>query len=87
MEVPRLGVKLELQLLAYATATGMLAPLPTEQGQGLNLHPYGHYVGFLTRQATTGTPGFFIKTTHQIAIEKKKPMANVYVYEGGSLFR
>ena len=34
MEVPRLEVKLELQLLAYTTATAMLDPQPTEQGQG-----------------------------------------------------
>ena len=32
MEVPRLGVKLELQFLAYATA--MEDPEPTERGQG-----------------------------------------------------
>ena len=24
-------------------------PLPTEQGQGSNLNPHGHYVGFLTQ--------------------------------------
>ena len=55
MEVPSLGVKSELQLLAYATATAMpdlshicdlteagatLDPWPTEQGQGSNLHPH-----------------------------------------------
>ena len=31
-------------------------PLPTEQGQGSNLHPHRHYVGFLTHWATMGTP-------------------------------
>ena len=52
MEVPRLGVKLELQLPAYSTDTATrdpephlrpipqlpatLDPWPTEQGQGLN---------------------------------------------------
>ena len=30
MEVPRLGVELELQLLAYTTATAMQDPQPTE---------------------------------------------------------
>ena len=29
MEVPRLGVELELQLLAYATATATMDPSPT----------------------------------------------------------
>ena len=57
MEVPRLGVKLELQLLAYTTAmatpdlihicdllqiTAMPDPYPTEQGQGLNPYPHGY---------------------------------------------
>ena len=58
MEVPRLEVKSELQLLAYTIATRhtgsepnlqptpqLLAtpdPSPTEQGQGLNLHPHPH---------------------------------------------
>ena len=40
MEVPRLGVKLELQLPAYATAIAMPDPQPTELGQELNLHPH-----------------------------------------------
>ena len=62
MEVPRLGVKLELQLPAYTTATGMLDPshvcnlhhsysparsLTSEQGQGSNLHPHGSLSGSL----------------------------------------
>ena len=54
MEVPRLGVKLELQLPAYTTATvtrdpshvtqfvTTLDPRPTERGQGSNLHPHGY---------------------------------------------
>ena len=51
---PRLGVELELQLLAYATATpdsscvydlylqltAMLDPQPNERGQGLCPHGY-----------------------------------------------
>ena len=44
MEVPGLGVKSELQLPAYATATPQLVatldPQPTERGQGSNLHPH-----------------------------------------------
>ena len=56
MEVPRQGVELELQLPDHATATAMpdptpnlkpqlmatQGPLPTERGQGWNLHPYGY---------------------------------------------
>ena len=64
MEVPRLEVKSELQLLAYPTATTkpdpsracnlrhslqpMPDPQPTEWGQGSNPHPHRHYVRFLT---------------------------------------
>ena len=35
MEVPRLGVKLELQLPACATTTAMLDPQPTELRPGM----------------------------------------------------
>jgi len=58
MEVPRLGVQLELQLLAYTTATAtwiqatsavstpqliaMPDPQLSERGQGLNLYPHGY---------------------------------------------
>ena len=57
MEVPRLGIKLELQLLAYAIAhsttataclrptpqlTATLDPQPTEWGQRPNLYPHGY---------------------------------------------
>ena len=54
VEAPRLGVELELQLPAYATArsepplrpvlqlAAMPDPYPTERGQGLNLHLHGH---------------------------------------------
>ena len=53
LEVPRLGVKSELQLPAYNNAgselclgptswlTAMPDPQPTELGQGLNLQPHG----------------------------------------------
>ena len=57
MEVPRLGVKSELQLPAYTTATATMGsepclqptpqlmampdPGPTGQGQGLNPRPHG----------------------------------------------
>ena len=33
--------------------------LPTAWGQGSNLHPHRHNVGFLTHWGTTGTPGSF----------------------------
>ena len=41
-------------------------PWPTEQGQGSNLHPHGHYVGFLTCSATTGTPSLGSKHLEMI---------------------
>ena len=37
MEIPRLGVKSELQLLAYTTATAMWNPSHSQQHQILNL--------------------------------------------------
>ena len=64
MEVPRLGVELELQLPAYTTVTAMpdLSSIcnlchslqqhrilnPPSEAQGLNPHPHGQYVKFLT---------------------------------------
>ena len=67
MEVLRLGVESELQLLAYTIATATMAlsciyDLPHGSWQcqilnpGSNTHPHGHYVRFLTRRATVGTP-------------------------------
>ena len=63
LEVPRLGVQWELQLLAYATATATPDPSrvcdlhrSTRQhwilnspkwGQGSNLHPHGYQLGLL----------------------------------------
>ena len=41
MDIPRLGVKWDLQLLAYTTVTATPDPQLTERGQGLNLHPHG----------------------------------------------
>ena len=71
IEVPSLGVKSELQLLAYATATVTLdlsyicnlrfslwqcwINIPPGN-QGSNTLPHGHYVAFLTYWATRGTP-------------------------------
>ena len=62
MEVPRLGVKLELQFVVYTTAASdlngthnLLCSLqqrqilnPLNRAQGSNPHPQGAYVGFLT---------------------------------------
>ena len=78
MEVPRLEVKSELQLLAYPTATTkpdpsracnlrhslqpMPDPQPTEWGQGSNPHPHRHYVRFFTCWATMGTAILYFKT-------------------------
>ena len=55
MEVPKLGVKSQLQLPAYPTATATLDLELTHRGQGSNPHPHGHLLGsFLL--ATTETP-------------------------------
>ena len=52
MDVSRLGVEWELQLLAYTTATATWDPEPAKQSQGLNpspmdtnwvLNPLSHY--------------------------------------------
>ena len=76
MEVPRLGVELELQqavntgselrLWPTSQLTAMKDPHPTEQGQGSNLHPHdtsqAHH-----HQATTATPTrrtFCLKCLH-----------------------
>lgn len=71
MEVPRLGVELELQLLAYATAMAVQdlsrvcdrslqqhwIPQPTEQGEWSD--PYPHDTSCICLCcATVGTPGF-----------------------------
>ena len=66
---PGQGIKSELQLRAYTTATARLDPQPTEQGQGSNLHPHRFYVGFSTCTATARTPFsffffFFLNTFH-----------------------
>ena len=78
MDIPRLGVESELQLLAYATARAMadlshicnphhcLQPcwifLSTEQGQGLNLHPV--YTGWILNPLIhNGNPRKFVTLT------------------------
>ena len=63
MEVPGLGLdhscsyqptpqpqqgRIQATSVTYATAVAMPDLYPTEQGQELNLHLHGHYVGFLT---------------------------------------
>ena len=47
MEVPRLGVELELQLLVYATAWSNFRSLTHCVRPGIKPTSYGHYVGFL----------------------------------------
>ena len=47
MEVPGVGVELELQLPSY-TPVATLDPYSAKQGQGWNLHLHGHYFEFLT---------------------------------------
>ena len=48
MEVPRLGVKFELQLPAYAIATAIPDLSPTEQGHRSTLNPDGYWLGLLS---------------------------------------
>ena len=65
MEVPRLGIKLELQLPAFASViatqdpslvcdllqpVAILAPQPTERGQGSNLVPSWILVWFISTE-------------------------------------
>ena len=38
-------VELELQLPVFATDTTVPDPYPTEQDQGVNLHPHGYWLG------------------------------------------
>ena len=73
MEIPRLGVELELHLPVYTTATAMQNPslicnLPHSSefcqilnppSQGSNPHPHGYYLGSLT-------------TESQLELQKKK---------------
>ena len=44
---PGQRLKLELQLLTYTIARGNTRSLPSERGQGLNLHPHGYQSGSL----------------------------------------
>ena len=46
----------ELQLQAYATVMVTSDPSPTEWAQASNPYPQGHYAGFLTYWASSGTP-------------------------------
>ena len=69
MEVPRLGVKTELQLLVYATATATWDPsliwdlhhssqqrrILNPLSKGWNLRPHGYWTGLLSL-SRTGTP-------------------------------
>ena len=76
MEVPRLWVQLELQLLAFATATAMQDPShvcnlhhssrqhqilnPLSEGQGSNLHPHVCQSGLLTPELWRELPRLFL---------------------------
>ena len=80
MEVPRLEVKLELQLLAYSTATAMWDlnwvcslhhstalpdPQPTEWGQGSNPYPH-EYLYPLCQNRNSLKSTFLISGTNNI---------------------
>ena len=74
MEVPRLGVESELQLLAYTTGTATrdpshilrptlqltaaLDPQPTKRGQGSNPHPHGYELGFNPTESQQKLPKY-----------------------------
>ena len=60
MEVPGLGVQLELRPPAYTTAQLMVAldPSPTDRGRGLNLHPHDP-VRLLTGEPRRDSLGHF----------------------------
>ena len=47
----------------------VLDPWPTEQGQGLNPNPHGHYVRFLTHWAKTGTLTFNISVILYVTLD------------------
>ena len=50
MEVPRQVAESEPHLQPTPQLMAMPDPQPTEQGQGLNLHPYGYQLGLLTTE-------------------------------------
>ena len=56
MEIPGVGVELDLQLPAYSTACSNAKSSPSGPGQGSNLHPHRDNNGSLTLWATMGTP-------------------------------
>ena len=74
MEIPRLGVELELQLPACTTATATpdLSRICNRHcslwqcwilnplSKGSNLHPHGDNVGFSTQWAMMGTPASYL---------------------------
>ena len=80
MKVPRLGVKLELQLPAYATGTAMpdlsctcdlqhssqQCYYTTERDQGLNLRPHGYQSGALPLSHNGNSPSPLFETMETI---------------------
>ena len=67
MEVPRLAVELDLHLRPTPQLTGTLDPQPTEQGQGLNLHPHGYQSDsvLLCHNRSSPTPRVLRTLLHQ----------------------
>ena len=57
MEVPELGVQMELQLPAYTTGTAIPDPQPIEWGQGDQTHILMDTSHILNPRGTMGTPG------------------------------
>ena len=79
MEVARLGVKSELQLPAYTTATATPDALTHWARPGIKCTSSWILVGFLTRWATMGTPIFLISLKGK---EKQQDIKHSFIKEG-----
>ena len=72
MEVPRLGVESELQLLAYTTAYGNTGT-PTHQARpGIELTPSWILVGFISTESQQELPGVSFNYT---VLQRQKNVA------------
>ena len=74
MEVPELGVQMELQLPAYTTGTAIPDPQPIEWGQGDQTHILMDTSHILNPRGTMGTPGISLNL-------KLFPFAFFHIYD------
>ena len=63
IEVPRLGIQLDLQLPAYTTTTAMMGPLPNEWSQGIKPATSWFLVGFVSAAPQWELPCFCLLLT------------------------